>query len=126
MMAWHNCSNRRTLRVMLSSTRKIVLAPRSRASRMSRSTRSKEYVGKLLELYLGLHVREVIPPHSLLRHGGKTGVITAHHDFHAGLQRTCQIDDAVSGLAMKRLYREPDNLWINFVKQPVDSLPHPT
>jgi hypothetical protein len=42
MIARQSASNRRTLSVMLSSTMKSDRAPRSRASRMSAKTRSKE------------------------------------------------------------------------------------
>src|SRR2546430_10196114 len=42
MIAWQSASNRRTLSVMLSSTMKSDRAPRSRASRMSAKTRSKD------------------------------------------------------------------------------------
>src|SRR5215470_1393781 len=43
----------------------------------------------------------VIHSHFLVGFRSKTGIITAHHDLHGGLERTRQINDATSGPALK-------------------------
>src|SRR5204862_7460820 len=78
------------------------------------------------ERNLAFPAHDVVHIHSHVGFVGETGVIAAHHHLHAGLEGTHQVDDAGGGAALESHHGEPNNLWVKLVKQPVDSLPHPT
>ena len=63
---------------------------------------------------------------SLVRLGGKTRVIAAHNDFQAGLERSCQFDDATGRPPLKGHDRESNDCGIKLANQPGNSLPNPT
>src|SRR6266852_418245 len=64
--------------------------------------------------------------HSLIGFAGKTRVIAANNDLHAGLKRAQQIDDSPGSAALEGHHRKPDYVGIKLTNQPGDRVPHVT
>src|SRR5258708_773956 len=75
---------------------------------------------------LAFATHDEIHIHSFVGFAGKTRVVTAHHDFHSGFERTHQIDDAPSSPALEGHRGKPDHLRIELIHQPGDRVPHLT
>src|SRR5215472_12132822 len=72
---------------------------------------------KFAKSKLALAANDVIYTHSLVGFTRKARVITAHHNFHAGLERAHQLDQPASCPALKGHYREPNDFGIERANQ---------
>src|ERR1700737_574285 len=72
---------------------------------------------------LAFAAHDEIHVHSLIGFAGKTRIIAAHNDLHAGFERAHQIDDPTSSTALEGHHGKPDNVGINLMNQPGDCAP---
>src|SRR5713101_5384853 len=75
---------------------------------------------------LAFAAHDEIHIHSFIGFTGETRVVTAHHDFHSGLERTHQTDDAPSSPALEVHHGKADYVGIKLTNQPGDRVPHLT